>query len=857
MENEREHIYLAALLHDIGKFYQRADKRFSDRQNNLSEYSKKLAEDICPMNTHGRFGYQHVVWTNEFLEKMQTKLEKIPGIKQNLYNEKHEDSLVNFACNHHKPQTELQAIVTLADWWSAGIDRREAKEAENEAENDKINWGIERYKQIPLYSVFNGVNGGKYSFAFPLQILNIEKETCFPKLVKEKNDGINEQKYNELWKQFEKEFENLPTDSFNGFAESLLFLLKKYTWCIPSNTMDMANVSLYEHLKTTAAFADCLFLYKLNNPQDFKWNETGKVLSINDNVCPVILLGGDISGIQKFIYNIASTKAAVSLKGRSFYLQLLIDSAIQRIISHPDIDINIGNVVYSSGGKFYMLLPNTKKVHDVISILKEEFERELWTEHYGQLLLNLEYVPFAYSTKSKELCIEGESGKTIGDLWKCLGDKLTLCKNQKFKSVLKMQYKKLFMPAETGGNIKVCAVTGIESTDCVKLDSKDKDSPFVLPIVKKQTELGSVLKDVDYILTYKQHNEQDIYLNNRSKFNITIAGTSNYLFDQQELTYDDADFRKITSVDVNRVKRVNNTTFLATQIKGQKVSYGFQFYGGNKQAERQTDDGKSINQTFEELANGTYLGVLRMDVDNLGLIFIKGLPDEDKSFAAYATLSFLLDYFFSGYLNTIRNDEKFKDDVNILYSGGDDVFAVGRWDKLILFAEQIRKDFHKFVGRDDISISGGIVIVNDKYPIAKAAELAGEAESAAKTFNNGVKNAFNLFGETMSWKSEFDFVKCWKEDFVLKCDTENMPRSILHKLMTFADMKKRNEIKYVWHTAYYLKRFSERGNEKIKPFCEELKTTMLCNSRNYDLIAIAARWAELELRDKINQSNIN
>jgi hypothetical protein len=32
---------------------------------------------------------------------------------------------------------------------------------------------------------------------------------------------------------------------------------------------------------------------------------------------------------------------------------------------------------------------------------------------------------------------------------------------------------------------------------------------------------------------------------------------------------------------------------------------------------------------------------------------------------------------------------------------------------------------------------------------------------------------------------------------------------------------------------------------------------MLCNSRNYDLIAIAARWAELELRDKINQSNIN
>jgi CRISPR-associated protein Csm1 len=857
MEYEREHIYLAALLHDIGKFYQRADKRFSDKQNNLSEYSKKLAEDICPISAHGRFGYQHVVWTNEFLEKMQTKIGKIPGIQQNLY-ENHEDSLINFACNHHKPQTELQAIVTLADWWSAGIDRREAKEVENEAENDKISWGKERYKHIPLYSVFNDVNGGKYSFAFPLQILNIEKEKCFPKPVKEKADGINEQQYNNLWESFSKEFEKLPTDSFNGFAESLLFLLKKYTWCIPSNTMDMANVSLYEHLKTTAAFADCLFLYKTDNPQDFKWSEADKKLLINDNVRPVILLGGDISGIQKFIYNIASTKAAVSLKGRSFYLQLLIDSVIQRIISHPDIDVNIGNVVYSSGGKFYMLLPNTEKIHEAIDSLKKEFDEELWTTHYGQLLLNIDSVSFAYSPKSKELCIKGENGKTIGDLWKCLADKLTRCKNQKFKSVLKMQYKELFMPAETGGNIKVCAVTGIESADCVKLDSKDKDSPFVLPIVKKQTELGSVLKDVDYILTYKQHNKQDIYLNNRSKFNITIAGTSNYLFDQQELTLDNAEFRKITSVDVNRVKRVNNTASLATQIKGQKVSYGFQFYGGNKQAERQTDGGKSTNKTFEELANGAYLGVLRMDVDNLGLIFIKGLPDENKSFAAYATLSFLLDYFFSGYLNTIRNDEKFKDDVNILYSGGDDVFAVGRWDKLILFAEQIRKNFHKFVGRDDISISGGIVIVGDKYPIAKAAELAGDAESAAKKFNNGEKDAFNLFGESISWKNEYQYVFDWKKKLVEKCRAPyNMPRSILHKIIRFADMKKRNEIKYVWHTVYYLKRFSERSNEKIKPFCEELKITMLCNSRNYDLIAIAARWAELELRDKINQSNIN
>ena len=151
-----------------------------------------------------------------------------------------------------------------------------------------------------------------------------------------------------------------------------------------------------------------------------------------------------------------------------------------------------------------------------------------------------------------------------------------------------------------------------------------------------------------------------------------------------------------------------------------------------------------------------------MDVDNLGSIFIKGLPEKDKSFSAYSTLSFMLDYFFSGYLNTIR--EKYKDDVNILYSGGDDVFAIGRWDKLIEFAADIRKDFAFFVGRNDISISGGIAIVGENYPIAKAAELAGDAEDKAKKDNGAKKNSFNMFGETISWHKEFDYIVEYKEE---------------------------------------------------------------------------------------------
>ena len=847
----REHIYLAALLHDIGKFYQRADKSFSDKTNELSDSVKKIAGLICPLNNEGRFGYQHTVWTLQFLTEIEANLKKIPDFSQNLFDgENNQDTIFQLASFHHKPSTELQALISLADWWSAGVDRREKLEEESSG-NEEIKWGKNRYKQIPLYSVFNGITvrdkkESKEKSAFGLRPLSIEEDGFFPNDVNSPQDGISQEKYENLWMGFKKEFDKLPTDTFEGFAESLLNLLKKYTWCIPSNTIDMSNVSLFDHLKTTAAFADCLYMYKQEKPDDFIYQN--QRLTLKDGVQPVLLLGGDLSGIQKFIYNIASRKAAVSLKGRSFYLQLLIDSIIQRIIQHPDIKATLGHVVYSSGGKFYMLLPNTEKVKSAIKGLKRSIEQELWEQHHGQLVVNVDYVPFAYNVGGKGIDFENQKNQEIGLLWKALAEKLTSQKNQKFKNVLLNE--DFFKVQEVGGDVKVCAVTGIESSidKCVPIDPKEKDKTYVLPVVKEQADLGKTLKDADYIVTYRS-DDSNKYIRNRVKIDIHSAGIHNYLFDQWELTDEDADFRMITSADTCRVKRINNTHFLAAPLKGNGCSYGFQFYGGNKQAQK---DGR--DKTFEELADGSYLGVLRMDVDNLGSIFIKGLPDKDKSFSAYSTLSFMLDYFFSGYLNTIR--EKYKDDVNILYSGGDDVFAVGRWDKLIEFAADIRKNFAKFVGREDISISGGIAIVGDKFPIAKAAELAGDAEHNAKS-NSEAKNAFNMFGETISWKDDFGYVERYKKEFVELCGERggNMPRSILHKIMTFTDMKKRNEISYIWNTAYFLKRFTSGKSEAVKLFCDKLQKELLRDSRNYEKMSVAARWAELELKENNVERN--
>ncbi|MBR0498646.1 MAG: hypothetical protein IJJ78_06170 [Paludibacteraceae bacterium] len=285
---------------------------------------------------------------------------------------------------------------------------------------------------------------------------------------------------------------------------------------------------------------------------------------------------------------------------------------------------------------------------------------------------------------------------------------------------------------------------------------------------------------------------------------------------------------------------------------------------------------KQYFKMLEEYADGTYLGVLRMDVDGLGARFIKGFESMEK----YKDFSGKLDKFFdadNGNLHTIQ--EQYKEHLNTVYAGGDDIFVVGRWDKVIDFANDVRTQFAAYcknvLNDTTLSISGGIAIVNAKYPIAKAAEMAGEAEDAAKKYNNGKKNAFNMFGESVSWSEEFEYVKSYKDQFVSLIDKCGLSRGVLHKIMTYAAIVKENQtieeenkngnykrkpdMSYLWHTAYYLTRFmgKEKDNKVVYDFCKDLRDKQLVKTDNYRLVSLAARWAELELREIKDKESIN
>ena len=122
MNNTRNQIYLAALLHDIGKFYQRADTGSVATSKYLSNAENK--ESIyCPLYK-GLYTHKHVLWTAQFIEDFSSVFNHLLGNEAPAVD--HRNNLMNLAAGHHLTReslTEYGRIIKEADCLSSGMDR--------------------------------------------------------------------------------------------------------------------------------------------------------------------------------------------------------------------------------------------------------------------------------------------------------------------------------------------------------------------------------------------------------------------------------------------------------------------------------------------------------------------------------------------------------------------------------------------------------------------------------------------------------------------------------------------------------------------------------------------------------------
>ncbi|MCX7727769.1 MAG: hypothetical protein N2053_13095, partial [Chitinispirillaceae bacterium] len=327
--------------------------------------------------------------------------------------------------------------------------------------------------------------------------------------------------------------------------------------------------------------------------------------------------------------------------------------------------------------------------------------------------------------------------------------------------------------------------------------------------------------------------------------------------------------------------------FLINSLKIDKLKVntekGFKFYGGDWKLE----------DTFEEIAKKgegiARLGVLRLDVDNLGQIFKDGFR-KHATFGRVVQLSTMLDFFFSHYLNRLKYlwwdpvegiiEEKdtqskryeVKNLVEIVYSGGDDVFIVGHWSLLPDIALWINDNFIKFTGENkNFSISAGIALFDDKYPLYKAANEAGELESIAKKkerknkikkdSDDNKKDGICFLDENtpVSW-NDFKEIRKWVREFykliVDGIDNRKLSRGFISRLYSiyyeYEQEKYESWSRWRWRAAYFLTRlacqYGEKIGDKIMKFAAELFTGSNTEQELINLLYIIAQWIDLLTR---------
>lgn len=260
----------------------------------------------------------------------------------------------------------------------------------------------------------------------------------------------------------------------------------------------------------------------------------------------------------------------------------------------------------------------------------------------------------------------------------------------------------------------------------------------------------------------------------------------------------------------------------------QELPNAVRLYVGDYAASREME-------TLAANAQGiTRLAVCRMDVDNLGHAFVAGyrIPgerdpekrDQYLNISRTSAFSRQMSLFFKCYINPILEAAELdgrKLSVAIVYSGGDDVFLVGAWNDVITAVQRIQSSFDRFCG-GSLTISAGISIHDDHFPIRQAAAHSADLEDHAK--QRPGKNALALFDpeddHTYSW-GEFrekvlgEKLKALNDFF--HAEEQERGNAFLYQLLELLRQAQADRINLARY-AYLLARMEPRDNSKREQY---------------------------------------
>jgi len=490
------------------------------------------------------------------------------------------------------------------------------------------------------------------------------------------------------------------------------------------------------------------------------------------------LVKGDINGIQNFIYNVYEGEGGVAkiLRARSFYISILSDVIIKYIEETMEKEWICKPILNGGGGFIMEITPKQegkeeefkKRLEDI----RKNVEEFLLKKLYGEI-----GITFGYLKKNEEI--------NLNKLYERVDEE----KKRKFRKALtdasafsKDKEGVLFLEKpEKNGKNKRCVV-------CRTFFEKDRN---VCEFCRTLKRLGTVLpktteKKIETSGKTDGEEENETFEIGRiGNTCFTLSLSKNKESDKTPLITVPLLKRDLTHEDINRYQLSEDIADLRKGMVAPFEVISLYSKGDNK------------------------LGYLVMDVDNLGLLFgkIRSVELQEK-------ISRKIDEFFSKEVPEIARSnfkpesEKIDllDDtvIYILYAGGDDLFAIGPWDRLLEFAVKVNKEFLNkdseiaqllqkekkkneiiFYQKDEsgkrrgVSLSAGFVAVKPKFTVRMAAEMCQKEEKRAKESG---KNAIGAFGEVLSWDTVEYLIKECKEKWITYIEEGKIPRGFFYRL---------------------------------------------------------------------------
>lgn len=757
IENTWEKIALGSLLHDVGKLFNR-----SNYYARKSEFKNKKHQALS------------IWYYDEYLVK--SKILEDDEIIRTVIQKHHEaygtEDIFNVSSISDLELKKLATLVSRADNYSSKERNDEDKSEENTT----------TFRNTPLDSVFSRIQVDNFEKedGIKYKLNEFLPENTFPETF-EKN---SQEELDDIIEKFLDDSEKIYAETFNALYNQLSFLLEKYLWCLPSDTMhEYADVPLYDHLKTTSAIAVANYHYHYNNDNI----PTLKDIDSSKDEGHFLIIGGEFSGIQNYIFSIGSEKFGVKrLRARSFMVKAITEMITYKLLKA--LNLTPSNILMCSGGKFKILAQNTLEVRDKVEEISLEIEKYLFKKFKGNIFIGIDYISISGNK------ISGNLNKAIFNL----SSKLYRKKKQKFQNAILDE--QIFYEKKYGEGASICPVCNRNLYYSDKEEYCDE--------CKSEIKIGGLLPKIEYTT---------IDFNKKGG---------------------DIEFLNLSMTLVKDLKEIKNEPYVVFQLKDTKFIGGIPNIIGNYGGYIPLNNDEVM--TFGEIASQSKgvknLGILKVDVDNLGYVFTNGFSVKDGdgkaigSISRISNLSKLLDNFFAKYIEFLfryeNSVEYMKKEINlknfyVVYSGGDDLLIVAPWNDLVLFSGYLNQEFRRYTKNNSFSISAGLLLGKPSTPFYHLSQQVEELESNTK---NSGKDGITIFDTYIPW-DKYNEIIGLGEFFYKQLQDEVYSQSFIYRLLKYTEMARQYLENNDVYQLNYIAKFNYDMNRNLKEKFEKKYNT--------------------------------